>query len=102
MTKPLQFALALTAALACAPAVSAQARQGPPKPAFDRIAADLGLSESAVSACFPKMERGGGQRPERPDLSAVESCLKRANPALGSDEIRAALERNKPEGAPRR
>ncbi|MCP4818609.1 MAG: hypothetical protein GY883_05435 [Shimia sp.] len=75
----------------------AQERQRP-EPPFAAIGAELGLSEQQVAGCFPKPERSeAGERPERPDMRAVISCIMEQDGTLSGDQIAQALKNNAPD-----
>ncbi|GAA6202366.1 hypothetical protein [Aquicoccus sp. SU-CL01552] len=70
----------------------------PPEPPFAAIASDLGLSKGQVQSCFPKMEKPSSKsdRPARPDMDKIASCLKQADSALSDAQIKDALRKNAP------
>ena len=94
-------------ALSLSSFASAQSGSGqPPKPPFAAIAKQLGISEATVKSCFPKKPSGGGQqssdrgqqgsRPERPDMSSVGPCLRKANGSLTEAQIKQVMQDNRP------
>ena len=70
----------------------------PPEPPFAAIASDLGLTKGQVQSCFPKIEKPGSQseRPARPDMDKIASCLKQADGSLSDKQIQDALRKNQP------
>lgn len=96
--------LALITCLSTGAATAQQGGQGqgqgrPPAPDLAGLAQDLGVSEQALMTCLPRPERG--QRPTRPDASALASCLSQSNAALTAAKVDAALAANAPSRPPR-
>lgn len=81
--------------------MAAAAQNGPPPgPALDKIAAALGVSEDAVAGCMPRPAQG--QRPERPDASAIATCLQPTNASVTTALVNQTLETFKPDQPSRR
>lgn len=69
---------------------AAMAQQRPPAPDFSAMATQLGVPETALMTCLgPRPEPG--QRPDRPDPSAVSSCLNQAGYEVSAKSAQSAL-----------
>ena len=98
MKRSTKLSAGLAVTLLLATTANAQMGGGggkPPAPDFSKMASELGVSESAVEACFPKPAKSAGQ-PERPDMSKVASCIQKSNASLSESQIEQVLKDNAP------
>jgi hypothetical protein len=94
MTKNKSTLMMLLTAVSLVTPMTASAQQNsPPAPAFVKMAANLGVSEEALKACFPKPKGGP---PERIDAAALNACLQSKGAKIPADKVAQALEKFAP------
>lgn len=89
------FAIIGAVSLVAPMAALAQQQQRPPEPPIAEMAKDLGVSEAVMKACMPKMEPGaqGGEQaaPQKPDASAIASCLTQNGTKVDAKTVDATM-----------
>lgn len=74
----------------------ASADQGgkPPKPPVDKLSAALNVSADQMQTCLE--EGKPASRGEKPNKSAMLSCLQQANPNITSEQLDEVMQQNMP------
>ncbi len=106
MIRPAILSLAIATAALTSPLYAQDLNRNDPNRPSDKIAADLGVTESEFTACFwnvnPDMDHAPNGDTQRANKSILLPCLQQANPEISNDMLDTVMDRYRPEGPLRR